>query len=119
MQSPQETQPEPPTPARWTEDVALPALERVRRYFQAPPAVMSVPLTVPVTIGRHPHCEVHLEDDSVSRHHASLKSCDGVWMLVDLDSTNGTWVNGRRVTTRSPVRRGDIVQLGEAELRLG
>jgi hypothetical protein len=103
---------------RLTEDVAVPAWERVRRYFEAPPALMTVPLAAEVTLGRHPACEVHLEDDSVSRRHAQLKTCDGVWMLVDLESTNGTWVNGRRVTSRSPVRSGDVVQLGEAVLRL-
>ena len=105
---------------RLTGDVALPAVERVRRWLApaagAPPIV---PLGAEVVLGRHPDCEVHLDDDSVSRRHAALRRREGVWMLVDLGSTNGTWVNGRRVGARTPVRRGDLVQLGEVQVRLG
>ena len=72
-----------------------------------------------MVLGRHELCEVHLEDATVSRRHASLRWRDGVWMLLDLGSTNGTWVNGRRVTSQTPVRRGDLVQLGEVQVRLG
>ncbi len=104
---------------RLTDDVALPALERVRRWLAPPPNAPVVPLVAEVVLGRHPACEVHLEDDSVSRRHAALRRRDGTWMLVELGSTNGTWVNGRRVTARTPVRRGDVVHLGEARVRLG
>jgi hypothetical protein len=104
---------------RLTDDVALPALERVRRWLAPPPNAPVVPLVAEVVLGRHPACEVHLEDDSVSRRHAALRRRDGIWMLVELGSTNGTWVNGRRVTARTPVRRGDLVQLGQVQVRLG
>lgn len=104
---------------RLTEDVALPALERVKRWMTPEPALPVVRLAGDVMLGRNPGCDVHLDDDSVSRMHARLRMCDGVWMLSDLGSTNGTWVNGRRVTTRTPVRRGDVVQMGETQIRLG
>ena len=104
---------------RLTEDVALPALERVRRWIEPPPALPVVRLGADMVLGRHHECEVHLDDASVSRRHAALRRRDGMWTLVDLGSTNGTWVNGRRVTSRATVRRGDVVQLGEARLRLG
>ena len=104
---------------RLTDDVALPALERARRWLAPAAKAPVVPLGAEMVLGRHPDCEVHLEDDSVSRRHAALRRRDGIWMLVDLGSTNGTWVNGRRVGARTPVRRGDVVQLGEIQLRLG
>ena len=57
-------------------------------------------------VGRDPHCEVWLDDDSVSRRHASVRisAGDGVAMLADLQSTNGTFVGRRRVTTENPLR---------------
>ena len=104
---------------RLTADVALPALERARRWFSPPPKLPLVALGAEVTLGRHDACEVHLDHVTVSRRHAALRRVGGMWMLVDLGSTNGTWVNGRRVTARTPVRRGDVVQVGEVQVRLG
>jgi pSer/pThr/pTyr-binding forkhead associated (FHA) protein len=62
-------------------------------------------------IGRHPACDVVVADASVSRRHAQLTFRDGVWVLQDLASTNGTTVNGERVG-RAALRAGDIVALG-------
>lgn len=104
---------------RLTEDVALPALERVRRWLQPAPALPVVRLGAEVVLGRHPGCEVQLEEATVSRRHAAIRWREGVWILSDLDSTNGTWLNGRPVTRGTPVRPGDVVQLGEHQVRLG
>ena len=50
-------------------------------------------------------------------HHARIESQrDGVWVL-DLGSTNGTFVNGERVEGRRQLHRGDLVQIGDTELR--
>jgi hypothetical protein len=62
-------------------------------------------------IGRHPRCDVVLTDLTVSREHALLTFRDGLWMLQDLASTNGTAVNGARIV-RTSLRSGDIVALG-------
>jgi FHA domain/Domain of unknown function (DUF1707) len=70
-----------------------------------------------LTIGRSSHCHLVLADDTVSRRHAELRADDGRWLLRDLGSSNGTWVNGRRVV-EAEVRPGDVVQLGAYELRL-
>jgi pSer/pThr/pTyr-binding forkhead associated (FHA) protein len=56
-------------------------------------------------------------DDTVSRHHARLELRDGRWFLVDLDSSNGTLVNGRRVHDVE-VRPGDRIRLGAAGFTL-
>jgi hypothetical protein len=66
------------------------------------------------TIGREPACDMTLADETVSRWHASLVRADGSWLLDDLGSTNGTRVNGWRVTAPTPIAPGDCVSFGAA-----
>ncbi len=63
-------------------------------------------------VGRHHACDVVLTDPSVSRRHARLSFRDGNWVLRDLDSTNGTAVNGKRVV-RCRLLPGDYLELGD------
>ena len=67
-------------------------------------------------LGRDPALEVCLESSSVSRRHARVHIADGVAVLEDLGSKNGTFVNGQRVTTA--VRLFDRDQIGVGEVRL-
>jgi len=55
----------------------------------------------------------------VSRQHARMERSAGIWTVVDLDSSNGTSVNGSRVPPGLPVRLrdGDVVRMGQVELR--
>ena len=55
-----------------------------------------------------------LGDETVSRWHACLELSGGSWLLADLGSTNGTRLNGWRVTGQMPVRPGDMVSFGAA-----
>jgi pSer/pThr/pTyr-binding forkhead associated (FHA) protein len=73
---------------------------------------------VPTTIGRADDNVVVLDgDDYASGHHARIESgLDGTW-LIDLGSTNGTYVNAERVEGRRKLRNGDLVQVGDTELR--
>jgi len=64
------------------------------------------------TIGRAMACDFTLADLSVSRWHARLYTEDAQWLLSDLGSTNGTRLNGWRVTTGVPVKLGDQVTFG-------
>jgi hypothetical protein len=66
-------------------------------------------------VGRHDACDVMVGHPSVSRKHARLSFRDGHWVLRDLDSTNGTRVNGRRVG-RCRLEPGDRLLLGSADL---
>ena len=66
-------------------------------------------------IGRGPECELVLHDSRVSRRHARLAGRDGVLVLTDLGSTNGTMVNGHRVT-EVVLGAGDRIELGETSL---
>ena len=68
-------------------------------------------------IGRHRGCDLVLSELTVSRRHARLMFRDGRWILQDLESTNGTTVNGWRVG-RSELRPGDHLALGEAHLTI-
>ncbi len=64
-------------------------------------------------IGRSSACQIVLGDDTVSRRHAELRFEDGRWLLRDLGSSNGTYVNGRFVA-EAEVRAGDVIHLGGA-----
>ncbi len=66
-------------------------------------------------LGRHRACGAVFADPTVSRQHALLRFRDGIWMLQDLDSTNGTTVNGVPVA-RCQLRPGDLVMLGDQPL---
>jgi len=70
-----------------------------------------------LAIGRHPDADISMPDDTfMSGKHASLEiRPDGVW-VIDLSSTNGTFVNGRRVTGDASVRKGDRIQAGSVVL---
>lgn len=66
-------------------------------------------------VGRHHACDVVLDDPTVSRRHAQLHFREGRWILCDLDSTNGTTLNGRSVR-RCRLVPGDRLALGSARL---
>jgi len=68
-----------------------------------------------VRIGRDSENELQLHDSEVSRFHAELQLADGGFKVVDLASSNGTFVNGERITSES-LSSGDRVQLGKTHL---
>jgi hypothetical protein len=71
-------------------------------------------------IGRNSACALALAgDDEVSARHARLFVQDRRLLLEDLGSTNGTWLNGVRLLAPTPLREGDLVRVGQTELRLG
>jgi hypothetical protein len=70
-----------------------------------------------VVLGRSRECDIVLEDKSVSRRHAELVRHGDGFLLRDLDSTNGSAVNGKRIR-ESPVLPGDDITLGTVALTL-
>lgn len=77
-----------------------------------------VGLTTPVTMGREEGNAIRLNDDRVSRFHAKIQEDKGHLVLTDLDSTNGTRVNGETVQLRL-LRAGDRINIGRSTLILG
>jgi FHA domain/FhaA, N-terminal domain len=78
----------------------------------------TIPFTGPMRIGRSPDCELAIRDSRASRHHARLHARDGVLVLTDLGSTNGTRVNGQRIR-EVVLGHGDRILIGETELIVG
>jgi hypothetical protein len=69
-------------------------------------------------IGRSRECEIRLSDLNVSRKHAEIREEGGGFVLVDLGSTNGTLLNGRRID-REPLSDGDTITLGSTQIVFG
>lgn len=67
-------------------------------------------------IGRGQHNDIVLADDSVSDSHAKIQRRDNRWMLTDLDSTNGTYVDGGRLTGETELRGDTDLRFGGAKL---
>ena len=68
-----------------------------------------------VVVGRSREADIVLEDPNVSRRHAELRRDDGGWQIVDLGSTNGIKVNGRRVDNQQ-LSAGDQITIGVTDL---
>jgi predicted component of type VI protein secretion system len=65
------------------------------------------------TIGREAGNDILINDPQVSRHHARLTLQDSQYLLEDLGSTNGSYINGRRVTEPVLIAAGDMLGLGD------
>jgi pSer/pThr/pTyr-binding forkhead associated (FHA) protein len=73
---------------------------------------------VPVTIGRAPDSTVVLDDDYASSRHARLYPDNGRWLVEDLGSTNGTYLDRQRVNGPTPVPLGVPIRIGKTVLEL-
>lgn len=69
-------------------------------------------------IGRSPDADIRISDPYSSEFHARVGIQDDQVVVHDLGSTNGTYVNGRRVTSPTSVTRGDTVQIGKTILEV-
>jgi adenylate cyclase len=63
-------------------------------------------------VGRHEKCDLRLIDGMISRNHCIILREGKRFILKDLESRNGTWVNGRRIRNRRTMREGDVLQIG-------
>ncbi len=75
--------------------------------------IVRVPI---VNIGRADYCDMMIPDDSVSSQHAKLTRREGVWVLADLGSTNGTMVDGEKIEGDIPLAPGAFVRFGDVQL---
>lgn len=65
----------------------------------------------PALIGRRSD-HIHLSDNSTSRRHAEIRPSNGAWLLMDLNSSNGTFLNGQRILNPTPLKHGDQIKVG-------
>ena len=72
----------------------------------------------PLTIGRSSESGLVIRDDYTSTHHARLMLWDGNWVVQDLDSTNGTFLDGDRVTLPTPVPLNTPIRIGTTSFEL-
>ncbi|PPF79681.1 FHA domain-containing protein [Subtercola sp. Z020] len=72
----------------------------------------------PLTIGRSTDSSVVIRDDYTSTHHARLLNWNNEWVIQDLDSTNGTYLDGKRVTQPAPVPLNTPVRIGSTSFEL-
>ena len=80
-----------------------------------PAVVMRLPPGASRTIGRSPRADFVVDSPLLSRVHCRVSAADAGLAVEDLQSTNGTYVNGERVR-QSPLRHGDRLRLGRFEL---
>ena len=66
-----------------------------------------------LTIGRNEKCHITLDDTYVSQTHARIFSRGDTYLVEDLGSTNGTYINRKRITSPVELRRGDQVKIGK------
>jgi FHA domain len=83
-----------------------------------PPEGTSLALDAIATIGRDVNNAIVVDDQFVSAEHAILTFRGRAWYVEDLESTNGTFVNGAPVTEVTPLGYGDVVQVGGVRFRL-
>ncbi len=109
---------------RWRPDItqAQPSLARPSRqearYVLGVEGRGLVPVHCsPFRLGRAPDNDLVLDDSTVSRYHAVLELEADALAVTDLKSTNGTYLNGRRIY-RSRLKGGDILHLGQLEIRV-
>jgi len=100
-----------------------PTLELGRLVVLASPAGepapgSTLPLDAITTLGRDVNNAVVVDDEFVSTEHAVLTFRGRTWYVEDLNSTNGTFVNGSPVDGVAPLGYGDEIQLGQVRLRL-
>jgi pSer/pThr/pTyr-binding forkhead associated (FHA) protein len=78
-----------------------------------------IPLgTSPITVGRAADSTLVLKDDYASSRHARFFPSDGQWIVEDLGSTNGTWIDRTRITGPTVLRIGATVRVGRTTLQL-
>jgi DNA-binding NtrC family response regulator len=88
---------------------SVPALRWVFPLPAQPPLWLEQPK---LCFGRDPDCEVVLASGRVSRRHAQLSRSGPLWLLSDLDSKNGVFVNGKKAT-RAALSPGDVIRIGD------
>ncbi len=103
-----------------TAEIPLPAVEGATVMWETQEPLCLVradgqrfAVTHSLRLGRDPGCDLVLDDPSTSHQHARIDLVAGQASVVDLGSSNGTWVNGERIGGPHPLKHGDHLQVGD------
>jgi hypothetical protein len=84
-----------------------------------PLAGTAIPLgSTPITIGRAPDSTLVVDDDYASRNHARIYPADDQWVVEDLQSANGTWLNRNRINRPTTLPVGVPLRIGVSEMQV-
>jgi pSer/pThr/pTyr-binding forkhead associated (FHA) protein len=119
----------PPAPAPAPAPAAAPRAKRERAGARRPAAHLRIvepaqlrgrayDVADELTIGRAAGCQVPLDDSYASQLHARIFRRNGDLLVEDLGSTNGTFLNRKKVDSPVPIRKGDRLQVGKTVLEL-
>jgi hypothetical protein len=70
-----------------------------------------------ISVGRLPECTIAINDSNISRNHAEIRAGASSYVVVDLNSTNGTMVNGAKIIGEQSLSEGDIISFGSTHVR--
>jgi Mg-chelatase subunit ChlD len=110
--------PPPPPATHWQgETMAMPAAVVAELVIQTgPDAGRHLPLRPNARLGRAADNEIVLKDPQASRYHAIITLAGSEYVITDLGSANGTWVNGVRLDQPRSLRHGDVIAIGSEQL---
>lgn len=118
----------PPKPAKPPRPPKQPKQSRASKHTKAGPSLVVtegplaqtvIPLgTAQVTIGRAPDSTLVIDDDYASSRHARVYPGDDGWIVEDLGSTNGTWIDRTRITSPTVLPPGVPLRIGRTTLQL-
>jgi pSer/pThr/pTyr-binding forkhead associated (FHA) protein len=111
--------PKPPKPAKAPKQGKRAKSEPSLVVVEGPLVNTVIPLgTSQITIGRAPDSTLVIDDDYASSRHARLYAGDGGWIVEDLGSTNGTWIDRTRITSPTVLPPGAALRIGRTTLQL-
>jgi YD repeat-containing protein len=99
-------------------DIILPQIEWQLSIFTGPNAGKSFALKVESRLGRHPENDIIIEDLKISRRHAVIQWVDNQYMISDLGSANGTFINSERIAAPTKLENGDMITIGNTHLNV-
>ncbi len=115
--------PRAPKPAKQPRPAKVAKKSKVRGtrlvVVEGPLAGTEVPLEgAQITLGRAPDSTIVIDDDYASSRHARVYESEGSWVVEDLGSTNGTWIDRTRITTPTVLQVGAPLRIGRSTLQI-
>ena len=107
-----------PSPARRDRGTAKKTVAHLRVVEPAAQRGRTYDVADELTIGRAAGCQIPLDDSYASQLHARVFRRNGELLVEDLGSTNGTFLNRKKVSAAVPIRKGDRLQVGKTVLEL-